>query len=373
MAAYRIISADDHIIEPPHVWQDRVPAVLRDRAPRTIQKDGKDWWLVDGHERMNIGLSAMAGKRYEEYTTAPVGFADMRRGCYDPRARLLDMDQDGVDASVLFPSLPGLGGEEFMSMTSPDLRRACIRAYNDWLAEEFCAADPDRLIGLGIVPFIHVDEARAELRHLGRLGLRGISLPAWPETLGGKPLTDPQYEPFWADVAEMGLPVNFHIASGRLPVQLTPGTTQAEVFVTMAPSSNAAMLMSILWSGLLEKFPALKIVSIESGAGWLLYFLERADTVYRRHRFWTKSALKEPPRTYFNRQCYAAFLEDKGAVFARHQIGLGNLLWECDYPHSDTTWPYSRRFIDEQFAGVPDTEREQIVASNAARLYGLAQ
>jgi predicted TIM-barrel fold metal-dependent hydrolase len=368
---YQVISADDHIIEPPDVWQRRVPAALRDRAPRAIKKDGKDWWLVDGEERMHIGLSAMAGKRYDEYTVAPVGYDDMRPGCFDARARLVDMDQDGVDASVLFPSLPGLGGEAFTVMPDPALRRACIRAYNDWLAEEFCAADPDRLIGLGIVPFIHVDEAIDELRHIARLGLRGVSLPAWPETIGGKPLAAPAYEPFWAAVAEIGLPVNFHIASGRLPLQLTPATTQAEVFVTMAPASNAALLMGLLWSGLLERFPTLKIVSVESGAGWLLYFLERADVVYKRHRFWTKSTLKEPPRFYFDRQCYAAFLEDHGAVFARHQIGIGNLLWECDYPHSDTTWPYSRKFIAEQFKDVPEAERQQIVAGNAARLYGL--
>ncbi|MFQ5668266.1 MAG: hypothetical protein ACE5I7_17785 [Candidatus Binatia bacterium] len=142
MPGERIISADDHIIEPPDVWQERVPAKLRDRAPRTIKRDGKDWWLVDGQERMNIGLSAMAGKRYEEYTIDPVGFADMRRGCYDPRARLTDMDQDGVEASVLFPTVPGLGGEEFTAMADAELRRACIRAYNDWLAEQF-AGVPD--------------------------------------------------------------------------------------------------------------------------------------------------------------------------------------------------------------------------------------
>jgi predicted TIM-barrel fold metal-dependent hydrolase len=368
----RIVSADDHIVEPSHVWQNRVPTRLRDRAPRVVERDGQDTWLVDGVERRTIGLSAMAGKRYDEYTTAPVGFADMRPGCFDARARLLDMDQDGVETSVLFPTLPGLGGEEFATMADRTLGRACTRAYNDWLAEEFCAVDPDRLIGLGIVPFIHPSEALDELRHVRELGLRGVTVPAWPETIGGKPLVDPVYERFWSAVEELGLPVNFHIASGRLPVSLTPGTTQAEVFVTMAPATNATMLMTILWSGLLERHPRLQIVSIESGAGWLLYFLERADTVYTRHRYWTKSELKEPPRFYFNRQCHAAFLEDHGAVFARAQIGLANLLWECDYPHGDTTWPYSRDFIAKQFAGVPPEERAQIVGGNAARLYGLA-
>ncbi len=373
MTTYNLISTDDHVLEPADTWQKRVPAALKERAPKVVSQNGQETWVIDGERHRHVGLSAMAGRKFEEYTVAPVSFAEMRPGCHDPHHRLKDMDQDGVDAQVLFSSLPGFAGQTFLNLNDKKLALACVRAYNDFLVGEFCAVNPQRLIAQCIVPLWDAEAAAQELDRAVQLGHKGLAFSGNPESLGLKPVPDPYWNPLLARVEDLGVPMSIHIASGMAGMgPLSPGAgAPAEVFVTVAPSTNMAIVANIIFSGVPARFPKLNLVSVESGIGWIPYFLERADHVYQRHRFWTKSILTQPPSFYFRRQVYATFLQDKAGIFSRSLIGVDNAMWESDYPHSDTTWPNSQKVVKEMFAGVPKQDQRKITVDNAVKLFHL--
>lgn len=371
-----LISADDHIIEPGDVWTKRAPASLKDKAPHIISRDGVEMWQVEDKVTSNTGLSAMAGKKFEEYTAKAQNYKDMRLGCYDAKARVKDMDLDGVKTQVCFPYVPSLGGENFFELKDAQLRDWVITAYNDWLVEEFQAAAPGRLIGLGILPLYDVQKSVAELERIVKRGIKSISIPYYLEGVKGcKALIDPQYDPIWSSCEEKDIAINLHISSekrGGWEFLKNPLPGVAEAYVTSAPLSNFQILADITWTGMLHRHPKLKVVSSEGGIGWVPYFLERADHTYNRHRFWTKSQLTQKPSEYFHRQCYVAFINDQAGIMCRNLIGVDNILWESDYPHTDTTWPYSHKSVDESLPNVPDAERRKIVYENAKRVYHLS-
>jgi len=371
---YALISTDDHIIEPPDVWTDRLESKFQPNAPRVVEKDGAEFWVFEDRQIPNIGLSVMAGKKYEDYSPKAVRFADMRPGCYNPKERLADMDRDGIEVEVLFPTIPGMAGTLFASAEDKRLGLACLRAYNDWLADSWCAADPKRLIGQLIVPLWDVKLAVEEFQRGVKLGHKALSFPNAPDTLDLPGLADPHWDPLWAAVEEAGLPVSLHIASGALrgALPLDPAAgAPAEVFITVAPSSNFTTIATLLWSGVLEKHPGLRFLSVEGGIGWLGYLVQRADEVYHKHRHWTKPCIKELPSFYFRRQVFANFLDDPVGLTTRHHIGVDNILFETDYPHSDSTFPRSRELVAERFKDIPADETRKIVRDNAIRLFGL--
>ncbi len=371
---YMLISTDDHIIEPPDVWQGRLEAKYQDRAPKVVEADGEERWLYEGHKMINVGLSVMAGKKYEDYSPKAARFADMRRGCYDPKARLEDMDLDGIEAQVGFPSTPGMAGQTFAEADDKDLGLRCMQAYNDWLVDTWCAANPKRLIGQVIVPFWDMKLAVAELQRGVSRGLKALSLPNDPASMGFPRLCDPYWEPLWDAVEEAGVPVTLHIASGsqRRSLPLAPSEgAPATVFITVGPTANFTVLADMLFSGLLHRHPKLRFVSVEGGIGWLGYLVQRADEVFHKHRHWSKPPITEKPSFYFRRQIFANFLEDPVGLTCRHHIGIDNLMFEVDYPHSDTTFPRSRETVAELFAQIPADETRKICRDNAIRLFGL--
>lgn len=374
-AGYRLISTDDHIIEPTDVWKGRLDARFQAAAPRVVEDQGVEYWVFENQRLANSGLSAMAGRRVEEYSPKAVRFADMRAGCYDPEARLADMDADGVEAEVCFPTVPGMAGTLFGKATDKDLALHCLRAYNDWLADTWCAADRRRLIGQVIVPLWDVGLAVAELERGVRLGLRALSFPNDPASLGLPGLADPHWDPLWDAVEAADVPVTLHIASGaaRQSLPLDPGAgTPAQVFITVAPTTNFVVLAGLLFSGVLERHPKLRFLSVEGGIGWLAYLVQRADEVFHKHRHWTKSRISQPPSVYFRRQIFANFLDDPVGLTCRHHIGVDNIMFETDYPHSDTTFPRSRQLVAERFASLPPDETRRIVRDNAIRFFKLA-
>jgi predicted TIM-barrel fold metal-dependent hydrolase len=372
---YRLVSTDDHVIEPRDVFEGRLPRRFQPRAPRVVEEADADVWLVEGRRVPQSGLSVMAGRAYEDYSPKAVRFADMRPGCYDPRERLRDMDLDGVDAQVLFPSLPGLGGQAFSELEDREFALACLRAYNEWMADGWCAADRRRLIGQVIVPLWDVRLAVQELQHGVALGHKALSFSATPESLGFPGIGDPHWDPLWDAVEEAGVPVTLHIASGRIDqgaLPLAPGAgAPAEVFITVAPTSNFTVLANLVFSGVLERHPRLRFLSVEGGIGWLGYLIQRADETYRKHRHWAKSRISHPPSFYFRRQIFANFLDDAVGLAQRHFIGVDNLMFEVDYPHSDTTFPRSRQLVAERFKDVPPDEVRQLVRDNAIRFFDL--
>jgi len=371
---YPLISSDDHIIEPPDVWNGRLESRYQDRAPHVVSGDEGEFWTFEGQKIPNIGLSVMAGKKVEDFSPKAARFSEMLPGCYDPKKRLEDMDRDGVQASVLFPTVPGMAGTLFAQARDKELALRCLRAYNDWLADSWCAANPQRLIGQVIVPLWDVDLAVAEFQRGMMLGHKSLSFPNAPETLGLPGLADPHWEPLWSAVEEAGVPVTCHIASGALrgSLPLDPAAgAPAEIFITIAPSTNFTTIATLLWSGILERHPKLRFLSVEGGIGWLGYLVQRADEVWEKHRHWTKPRITEKPSFFFKRQIFANFMDDPVGLTARHHIGVDNILFETDYPHSDTTFPNSRALVSERFERIPADETRKILRDNAVGLFRL--
>lgn len=375
---YELISSDDHFVEPPGTWQDRVPERFKVDAPRVERTPQGDVWIAEGKRRGGVGLSALAGRKYEDYKSGGMTYDDVRPGFYDPKHRLRDMDQDGVWASVIYPSV-GMG---IFTMQDPELHLACVRAYNDFTAE-FNESSPDRLFGLGVLPRNSIDVALAELERMAKMGIKGAYLQKYPS--GGK-YPSASDERFWAAAQEMGLPLHIHIRlAGRFEdFAVSPEDPHPPM------NSNLPMMMSgfalmahgcqeafaqLIFSGVMARYPDLKWVSVESGIGWIPYFLDRWDNNFERQRHWAQLAFDMKPSEYWRRQVYATFEEDKVGVLLAHMLPdicpVDNLMWACDYPHSDTTWPHSREIVREQFKDIPDEDRRKVVWENCQKLYGI--
>jgi predicted TIM-barrel fold metal-dependent hydrolase len=369
MANERIISADSHVNPPKDLWTRRAPQALKDRVPRVESTPAGDFWIVDSEVSGAIGLDASAGRKPEEFKAMGLTYKDMRPGSYDPKARLDDMDLDGVDAEVLY-----FGGPVTQYPKDAALRQFIVRTYNDWM-KELSDAAPRRLIGLAHVPLVDLDEGLAELERVAKMGLKGFHVDPFPDERGGKPLWDPAYEPFWSLVEETGLPISFHIVGPRKTnvreTFLNPLPGIKETFIAITPLSIIEVVSTLTFTGVLERHPNLRYVLVECGIGWLPYFLERMDQTFAKHRFWTQSIIKEKPSTYWYRQGHATFIQDLAGVAARHRAGVRTLMWSTDYPHSDSTWPKSREVLAEHFRDVPAEERALIAGGNAAALYGL--
>ncbi len=363
----RTISADSHVNPPNTFCQDYIPVQYRDRAPKTIVKDGYQVMTFEGQERKVSLLSASAGKRYQDYKTVARADEEGRRGGFDPHARATDMDVDGVDAEVLYGN--ALGGGTGLMPTDRGLRFALMQAYNTWLAD-YCKAYPQRLVGIAEIPHWDLQLAIGEATRAKKLGLRGVIIPAIPtlNDADGRPYIDPWYEPLWSALEDLGMPVNMHL--GARP--LTRGL-EANLFAAIC-SNKAVMtepITSFIFAGVFDRHPKQNIVSVESGIGWMAFLVPWMDNVYERHRYHTGLTLKDKPSAEFQEHVAGTFIEDEVGVRERHVIGVRSIMWSSDYPHSDSTWPHSRKAIEEHFKGVPEEEKALIVGGNAARLYGV--
>jgi predicted TIM-barrel fold metal-dependent hydrolase len=372
---YQVISTDDHIIEPDGMFDGRLPKEFADRTPTLHETEETAAWHVPGvdHPVEMSGLSTAAGQKVEEFSTKSKTFDQMRPGCYDSKERLKDMDADGVDVHVCFPTLPGLAGITFVEIEDKPYAAALMRAYNDWLIEEWCAADPERVLGAAILPLWDMDAAAAEIRRVAAAGLKCISLPSTPGSVAGVAgFADPGWAPVWDAMSETGLPAEIHIVSGKADVSALGSLgVGAEIFVALAPSTNMSTVAVLLFSGILRKWPKLKFISAESGIGWLPYFIERADYAHRKHRFWTGSNIDVMPSDLFRQSIYANFISDRAGIEGRHLIGVDNIMIGTDYPHTDSSWPDTQRVIKEQMGDIPQEEREKILWRNAVRVFQL--
>ena len=375
MREYQVISTDDHIIEPPGIFDSRLPKEFEDRTPKLVETDDEAAWHVPGIERpiAMSGLSSAAGQKETEFSPKSKTFDAMRKGCYDPRERIKDMDIDGVDAQVTFPTLPGLAGAAFIEIQDRPYALALMRAYNDWLVDEWQAADPERIIGAGILPLWDLSAAAEELRRVYGRGLKCISLPSHPNSLGVAPFGDPSWEPLWDAMEETGVPAEIHIVSGKADVSFLQDAagSPAEVFVCMAPSSNMQVVANLLFSGILHAHPKLKFISAESGIGWLPYFLERADYTHRKHQFWTGTKIDVTPSDLFRQSIYANFISDRAGIELRELIGVDNIMIGTDYPHTDSSWPDTQTIVKEQMGDISEEDRSKILWKNAVKVFQL--
>jgi predicted TIM-barrel fold metal-dependent hydrolase len=372
----KIISVDDHLIEHPRVWQDRLPESLKERGPRIVEDDqAHHVWHYDGNVYPQIGLNAVAGKDPKDYGMDPVRYDDMIPGCYDPVQRVEDMDLDGVHAALCFPSFPGFAGNVFARAPDKDLALHCVRAYNDFHIDEWCAAAPDRFIPLGIVPAWDAKLAAAEVERMAGKGFRAVSFPDSPVPLGLPSFHTDFWEPFWDACEAADMPVGLHFGSGGFVPGFSflgehagqdnaPFAVAIAVFATNSWWSTA----DLLFSGVLQRHPRLRFMLSEGGVGWIPYLLERTDYTWERHRWYQNIDKETRPSDLFRKHFWGCFIDDIHGIENRHAIGVDKLLIEIDFPHSDSNWPNSRKRVAEALATVPDDEAHQIVELTARSL-----
>jgi predicted TIM-barrel fold metal-dependent hydrolase len=388
----RIVSVDDHVIEPPHLWQQYLPARFRAEGPRVersgIARMGSvggvyswdedpaatpcDFWLFEELRYPMTRVMAAAGLPREEVTVSPVTFEEMRPGCYDPAARLVDMDKAGIEASLNFPTFPRFAGQAFSEAHDKDLGFACIQAYNDWMVAEWCA-DP-RLVPICLIPFWDPALAAEEVRRNADRGVRAITFSEIPAYLGWPSIHDRDryWDPVFAACAERGTVVCMHIGSGSKMPSTSPDAPPA-VQSTATFTNCMLSLCDWLFSGVLERYPELHIAYSEGQIGWIPYVLERADHIWETNRAWGGVAdiVHQRPSDTFARQVFGCFFSDQFGLRNLADIGEDNVLFECDYPHSDSTWPDTQAVGRDMTRGMDDRVVEKLMRGNAIRLFGL--
>jgi predicted TIM-barrel fold metal-dependent hydrolase len=380
-ATTKIMSADDHLIEPPHLWVDRVPQRFRDDCPRIVEIDGREAWSYEGHiTYIPMGsCRARPGFKEEGYPPAPgtARFDEIRPGCYDPDARLADMDIDGVWGQLCFPNFARFAGHRFyLGVRDRELGLACLRAYNDYLLDEWCATDRARLFGAVILPLPDVDLAIAELERVLAKGARALAFSENPTVLGLPSVHTDHWDPLWSVVADAGIPVCMHIGSSSRLV-----TTSDDAPPTVLVSLNGlnSMMAGVDWllSGVLERFPGLRVILSEGGAGWIPYILERADKAFFDKRIQPNPTIGQTarggtlaPSELFRRQMYVCLVDEHFALRVLGDIPVDNLLWEGDYPHGDGLWPHNRKYLENVLADIDDGDAVKIAETNLRGLLG---
>jgi predicted TIM-barrel fold metal-dependent hydrolase len=387
----KIISVDDHVIEHGRVWLDRLPAKYHDIGPRTIQERGTmqfvggvfsyepsddgelcDWWLYEDKRVPQTRLSAAAGFDRDEVKVTGITYEEMRRGCWDPKARVEDMDANWTDAQMCFPSFPRFCGQVFMEAQDKVLSDLCVKAYNDWMVEEWCGDSGGRLIPLTITHLWDADLAAAEVHRNAARGVRAVCFSEIPPYLGLPSIHGDYWEPFFRACAETGTTINMHIgSSSKMPSTSTDAP--AAVGSTLTFGNAMSSMTDWLFSGWLAKLPDLKIVYSEGQIGWIPYILERADKVWEDNRAWGGFGDKvpEPPSTYYYRQVYGCFFDDEYGLENIEKCGIDNICFETDYPHSDSTWPKSREVGKKLMGNLPDDVIYKLVRGNAIELLQL--
>jgi predicted TIM-barrel fold metal-dependent hydrolase len=364
-----VISADSHVIEVPDLWEKGMPQPLRDRAPKLYFDEKRDAWMFGSPDvaPQAVGGLFMAGQKPEEINKfRKAGFAVARQGGWDPIARLKDMEQDGVLAEVLYPSL-GLG---LFCVEDAALQEGLFRAYNDWLID-YCSKVPDKLFGIALVSMYNVENAIAELERCKKQGMSGTMI--WQVPHPSLPFTSPHYERFWAASQDLDMPVHLHILTGfgdSLKRQTSHGIQRYRIGVNQTREIEDA-LFDMIFSGVLERYPRLKIVSVENEIGWMPFWLGQCDKAFRRHRPNEPLAIDKAPSEYFHRQVYATFFNDHvgGRLFS--WWGADNCMWSNDYPHQNSTWPNSREVINRDMGSLPAADRKKLLFSNVEKLYNL--
>jgi predicted TIM-barrel fold metal-dependent hydrolase len=378
---HQIVSVDDHLVEHPRVWLDRSPAKYRERVPQIIEDDGRQLWAYDGEIQPTIGLNAVAGKPRQQWGLEPIRYDDMIPGCYDPAARVRDMDLDGVQAALCFPSFPGFGGSTFYRAKDKELALHCVKAWNDFHADEWCASAPERFIPMAILPSWDIELAVAEAKRAAAKGARTISFHDSPVPMGLPSFHTRHWDPLWDVCQETGMVVSLHFGSGSFvpgfsfsSAQMTnkdlaDGQAPFAVPIVLFSSNLMWTTVDLLFSGALQRFPGLHFSLAEGGIGWIPYILERSDYTWDRHRYYQNIDFDAKPSDLFRKHFWGCFIDDEHGIRNRHTIGVDRIMIEIDYPHSDSTWPESRKRAAEVLADVPDDEAEMILETNARTLF----
>jgi predicted TIM-barrel fold metal-dependent hydrolase len=393
----KIISVDDHIMEPANVWQDRLPAKFKEVGPRLVRLKVKnmkfvggvfsyeeagdneegtwcDWWLTEDLKYPLVRLMAAAGYPREEVTVTPITMDDMRKGCWEQKARLEDMDVNHVEVSLSFPTFPRFCGQTFLERKDKELADLCVKAYNDWMFDEWCAGSDGRLVPLPIVQLWDAGLAADEVRRNAARGGHAVCFTEIPPFLGLPSVHDPDgyWDPFFQACSETETVVCMHIgSSSKMPS--TSADAPAAVGSTLTYMNAAMSMTDYLMSGVLERHKDLKLAYSEGQIGWIPYILERADAVWKDNVAWGGVAdkVKRPPSEYYYESIYGCFFDDAHGLKSLESVGVDNITFETDYPHSDSTWPHSLKVAMDIMEGLDDETVTKIVRTNAIRMLHL--
>jgi predicted TIM-barrel fold metal-dependent hydrolase len=377
MADYKLISADSHIVEPPDMYTGRIDPKFRDRAPKMERRkteSGREYdaWMINGMQVGTLGAVMQAGQRFED--PSQIDFLgvweDVRKGGYDPHAMIVENEEDGVWGSCLQPSQ----GLFWYRLPDSELLTEICRVYNDWITE-FCKPYPERLKGIAMLNVDDIEEGCRELERAKKLGLVGAFIPVSP--LADKPYRDPAYDRLWATAQDNEMPLLMHIATNRAGVPGCEFTMNVGDLTGAGRSTTdhwvRYSLSSMVFAGVFDRFPRLKVGSVEHETAWIPHWLKQMDFTYRERPVFTKGWKSQSgmlPSDYWRRNMFVEFMEDDLGVELRQHIGVDNMLWGSDFPHAESTWPRSRDFLGRIFAGVPEGDRRKITSDNAAALFG---
>jgi predicted TIM-barrel fold metal-dependent hydrolase len=326
-------------------------------------------WTFNGEVIPNIGLNAVAGRPREEYGVEPTAFDEMRPGCYDIHERVKDMNAGGVLASMCFPSFPAFSGRLFAACKDKELALAVVQAYNDWHIDEWAGSYPGRFIPMALPVLWDPELCAAEVRRVAEKDCHSLTFTENPSALGYPSYHSDHWDPLWHAVSDTNTVLSVHLgSSGRLAV--TAPDAPIDVLITLQPMNICMAAADLFWSRVVKEFPDVKIALSEGGTGWIPYFLDRLDRTYDMHHLWTGQEFGDRlPSEIFRERFLTCFISDPVGIKLRHDIGIDNIAWECDYPHSDSSWPEAPEELAEVTAGVPDAEINKIAYENACRWY----
>jgi predicted TIM-barrel fold metal-dependent hydrolase len=368
---YTLISVDDHLMEPPHAFEGRMPHRFEARAPRVIEtEEGHQVWSIDGTPYFQVGFMCVAGRPREDHRLEPARYDEMRPGCFDIHARIQDMDINGTWASVNFPSgVTGFGGTLFSELKDAEFGLACVRAWNDWLFEEWHGSYPERIVPLGITYLKDAELGAAEIRRNAKRGFTAVTLPEQPHRQGLPPVFDKFWEPIIAACAETDTVLNLHVGSSGF-ANMPPGAPMLELGSTLFQSMAFESCAEWLWSTWPARYPQLKIAMSEGGIAWVAGLIDRLDNIMARSGYgagWPDRQVS--PSECLRRNFWFCMIDDPSTISTRHAIGVENILFESDYPHGDGTWPDTQAVMKRMLGDLPVDEIRKIAHENAAKLY----
>jgi len=368
---YSLISVDDHLMEPPHTFEGRMPKKFEEKAPHIVEtEEGHEVWVYEDTPFFQVGFMCVAGRPQEDHRVEPSRFDEIRRGCWDIHHRIKDMDIGGIHASVNFPSgVTGFGGTLFSESKDQELGLACTRAWNDWLFEEWHGSYPDRIVPLGITFLSDPEKGAEEIRRNAKRGFTAVTLPEQPHRQGLPPVFDEYWEPIIRACAETETVLNLHVGSSGF-AQMPPGAPMLELGATLFQAMAFESCAEWLWSGWPARFPELKIAMSEGGIAWVAGLIDRCDNIMARSGYgsgWPDP--KNSPSDVLRRNFWFCMIDDPSTISTIPEIGVENILFESDYPHGDGTWPDTQHVMDKLLSGLPKEQIRMIGCENAAKLY----
>ena len=367
---YTVISVDDHLVEPPHMFEGRFPKALADRAPKVVTTDqGHEVWEFEGERHFQVGQNAIAGRRPETVKIEPFRFDQMRPGCFDPHARVHDMDLGGLWASLNFPSMiTGFCGRVYSQIADRDLGNAVTKAWNDWMCEEWWGAYPERFIPLGITDLANPESGAQEIRRNANRGFVAVSLPERPHRLGFPSIFSDYWEPIIRACAETNTVVCLHVGSAGMP-DFPEGCPPVQLGATLFGALSLTACAEWVWSGWSVKFPELKIAMSEGGIGWVAMLIDRLDNIVDRSGYGLEGFNGQRPADILRDKFWFCTIDDPSTIETRAAIGVDHIMVESDYPHGDGTWPNTQDVIERYWGHLPTEDLRKMTHQNAAKLF----